>query len=544
LPSRHNNKIIESRLIVESFLDIFTADREDILEVIDSDFCEPLNLNLERINTVDNFDISEINFDRNFDFILLNFQRYTPIYQTIDGMGHGLGFASNLLKLNKHLKDDGFIGVITAPYIKNKFIRTIEFFSSQDLHLSAVIDIKGCILSNTTIKTSILLFSRNQKDNLFVGELENKFQAQNLAINFFKGAGFSNLSDGVFVKKEDFGSVPKSKASLAIEQLKTQFKKYEYKTLQELSLSINSANQGSSHSHQDNSIYIPKLGSSYPAVDLDAFKMKHHNLFQVCLNKTVIDKYLEIFFKSKLGQLVLNRSTTTGFIPHLNRRELLDMEIPIPDISEQRKIVATHSKLDFIRNKINLTIDEISLNPTTSNANLDYLDEMMKVYSELSDEDEINAIIRHGESQTTEFKQTLSWDVKKRIKEKYLETSCLKTIAAFLNSEGGDLLIGVDDSGKVNGLEEEIKKLHKNSTDKFLLHFKNLLKDNIGESFYPFITYNLVDINNSLVLRVQCVQSPNPCYVNNEDFYVRANPSTDKLTGPKLVDYISYHFKK
>jgi predicted HTH transcriptional regulator len=57
--------------------------------------------------------------------------------------------------------------------------------------------------------------------------------------------------------------------------------------------------------------------------------------------------------------------------------------------------------------------------------------------------------------------------------------NALQEIRPFLNSDGGDLLVGVDDDGKVTGIENEIDKLHRNSRDKFLKHFKNVLKERI-----------------------------------------------------------------
>jgi hypothetical protein len=44
------------------------------------------------------------------------------------------------------------------------------------------------------------------------------------------------------------------------------------------------------------------------------------------------------------------------------------------------------------------------------------------------------------------------------------------------------------------------------------------------------------------VLYVNCEKSAKPCYLDGKDFYVRTNPSTDKLEGPKLVNYIQNHF--
>ena len=47
-----------------------------------------------------------------------------------------------------------------------------------------------------------------------------------------------------------------------------------------------------------------------------------------------------------------------------------------------------------------------------------------------------------------------------------LETACLRTIAAFLNSRhGGTLLIGVADDGTVHGLDSDCATVHKPGQD-------------------------------------------------------------------------------
>jgi len=159
----------------------------------------------------------------------------------------------------------------------------------------------------------------------------------------------------------------------------------------------------------------------------------------------------------------------------------------------------------------------------------------------LSDADRILSLIRKGESKTLEFKETLLLDVKKKTKEKYIEKSVLKTIVGFLNTDGGTLLVGVSDDGVIRGLQDEISRFHKNP-DKFLLHFKNLIKTQIGEEFYPDINYRNVDISGKSVLLVECNATNRPCWLNRKEFYVRINPATDLLEGPKLVEYISRRF--
>jgi hypothetical protein len=64
-------------------------------------------------------------------------------------------------------------------------------------------------------------------------------------------------------------------------------------------------------------------------------------------------------------------------------------------------------------------------------------------------------MIAEGESDELEFKSTLRWDLKEGTVNKKLEDVIIKTVAAFANSDGGSVLIGVDDDGNVLGLDPE-----------------------------------------------------------------------------------------
>nr|WP_256577715.1 MULTISPECIES: ATP-binding protein [unclassified Pseudomonas] len=147
-----------------------------------------------------------------------------------------------------------------------------------------------------------------------------------------------------------------------------------------------------------------------------------------------------------------------------------------------------------------------------------------------------------GETDVTELKSSFSLDIKKQEKADYIEDASLKTVVAFLNTDGGSLLIGVSDDGELLGLNDEINRFHKGSKDKFLLYFKNKLKSRVGEQYYPFISTKLVILDGKNVLWIDCKSSVNPCYLYGQDFYVRTNPATDKLEGPKLVEYVKNHF--
>ena len=67
----------------------------------------------------------------------------------------------------------------------------------------------------------------------------------------------------------------------------------------------------------------------------------------------------------------------------------------------------------------------------------------------------IRDIITKGETNKIEFKSSLLWDVDKKNKNKEMGYIIAKTISAFMNSDGGKLLIGVDDNGDISGLEPD-----------------------------------------------------------------------------------------
>src|SRR6266571_3740367 len=55
--------------------------------------------------------------------------------------------------------------------------------------------------------------------------------------------------------------------------------------------------------------------------------------------------------------------------------------------------------------------------------------------------------------------------------------SVLKTIAAFLNTEGGDLLIGVADNRSIVGIEPDQFP----SDDNFMLHLAQVVRNGLGD---------------------------------------------------------------
>jgi len=157
--------------------------------------------------------------------------------------------------------------------------------------------------------------------------------------------------------------------------------------------------------------------------------------------------------------------------------------------------------------------------------------------------DEVLGLIKKGENEKLEFKSTLRFNLHTNEIDKRIEYAVIKTIASFLNSEGGTLLVGVSDNGEIIGIEKD--KFQNN--DKFNLHLTNLIKEKIGKEFLPYLRSELILVEGKNILKVDCFKSDKPVFVKsdkNEEFFVRAGPTNVQIIGRELIEYIKNNFKK
>lgn len=156
----------------------------------------------------------------------------------------------------------------------------------------------------------------------------------------------------------------------------------------------------------------------------------------------------------------------------------------------------------------------------------------------------ISEIIELGESNNLEFKSTLQWDMVHNNKNKSLRKSVLKTIAAFLNSEGGTLLIGVEDNLHVCGLENDLI-LMENSTDKFMNLLATLISDYIGVEYADLVKIGVEKVQEKDICRVDVDRSLIPAYLTFEglkEFFIRMANTSRSLDPEETVKYINAHW--
>ena len=157
-------------------------------------------------------------------------------------------------------------------------------------------------------------------------------------------------------------------------------------------------------------------------------------------------------------------------------------------------------------------------------------------------------LIRKGESSTLEFKSTLRVDLKTQKAEKFIQHSVLKTLAAFLNSQGGTLLIGVEDNRNILGLTADFNSFSKpDKLDEFQKYLDTLLGNSIGNRFHRYLDVEFPEVEGKTicVIRVKTTAA-DPVYIKNEAgqelFFIRRLASTIDLQPSEAIKYIREHW--
>ena len=156
----------------------------------------------------------------------------------------------------------------------------------------------------------------------------------------------------------------------------------------------------------------------------------------------------------------------------------------------------------------------------------------------------VRELIAAGESDALEFKSSLRWDLREQRVNKVIEAMTIKTVAGFLNGDGGTLLIGVGDDGEPLGLQRDFETLSKKpDRDGLELHLQQLFIQAFGEATASsFLTVNFHQIDDRDICQVTVESSDHPVYVEQKGkqaaFWLRVGNATRSLPIDEAVRHI------
>lgn len=153
----------------------------------------------------------------------------------------------------------------------------------------------------------------------------------------------------------------------------------------------------------------------------------------------------------------------------------------------------------------------------------------------------IPSLIASGETEFVEFKSSLRHDYRQVKTDKNLEHVILKSLAGFLNANGGILIIGVNDYGEILGLENDYWTLKKKNKDGFQQRLITLISNEFGKDICPRIHIDFHQIERYEICSILIEPSSRPVYFNQGNrtiFFLRTGNVTNSLTTSETVKYL------
>jgi len=154
-------------------------------------------------------------------------------------------------------------------------------------------------------------------------------------------------------------------------------------------------------------------------------------------------------------------------------------------------------------------------------------------------------ILAAGENQSAEFKASLMWDYRRQSVNKELHEPVMKNLVAFMNTNGGVLLIGIDDEGAVLGIEQDMSTLKKPNVDGFENVFNMAFANMVGMENRQYVEVTFPQLEGKTLCRLNVRPAAHPVYLRyqgKEELYVRTGNSSQALPVSKAVQYVAGRF--
>jgi hypothetical protein len=174
------------------------------------------------------------------------------------------------------------------------------------------------------------------------------------------------------------------------------------------------------------------------------------------------------------------------------------------------------------------------------------------IKSEISEDPRTESLFGF-ESATKEFKSTIVYpagsiqaDVDKQL------SYILKTIAGFQNAEGGELFIGVDDSGKIRGINQDYPYLNSSETDPYSYQlntdgYENKIRTAVrlgmGGSSNSHLEFNFFTELGLEYLIIKVAELQRPVFVHGIKLFQRTGNMTQLLKGDEITYFVEHRLK-
>jgi hypothetical protein len=166
----------------------------------------------------------------------------------------------------------------------------------------------------------------------------------------------------------------------------------------------------------------------------------------------------------------------------------------------------------------------------------------------------LSNVLGRQESNNLEFKSSMLYDKGKNQMNNFLALDLVKAIVSFLNTNGGDVFVGIDPDSKIVGIENDFQYLGKNKNfDGWAQYLSNLISKHLNQITFSSITVGEIQDNSTgkTVVRITMKRHFKPTFMKyvddqgrqKEEFYIRGLNGKRLLSPEETYQYIFNHWR-
>jgi hypothetical protein len=161
-------------------------------------------------------------------------------------------------------------------------------------------------------------------------------------------------------------------------------------------------------------------------------------------------------------------------------------------------------------------------------------------------EPSVSELLHDMETLKIEFKATARVPMSSDVPEKVINEGIIKTVAAFMNTKGGTLGIGISDDGDILGIQVDLE-YKRQDIDGYQNWLSTLLMTSIGQApVASLVSIRFEAVGDHVVCLIDVLPSSSPVYADTikgkDTFYVRVGNTTRILSGSEMVEYTKRRF--
>lgn len=279
------------------------------------------------------------------------------------GLRHDLG---NLILAASmaHLSENG-VGLFVVPpsfFFANRSI--LRHFPELGFNVNAALALPpGSFAPYTSIGTYLLVVAKSPTKPMLVAQLSNDSNTNSQILkNYTNGIEGGAVELGRYVDALTFRGIDSLRAFDYIRRASKQIG-FPAVVLEELATEINLVRYEDDFKFPEasNVVFVPMIGQSDVVDSIEDLSLKAQNYAQVVIDPSKsYATFIAQFLNSELGIKIREWGKSGAAIPKLNKQTLKSLQIYIPDLATQRKMLEIEARLSAEENVLLSAQNELS----------------------------------------------------------------------------------------------------------------------------------------------------------------------------------------